>query len=110
MLQGDGLSVILFALSINPASFIMKDFEGFELGEVRTIREMINHSLFVDDLKLYTKTLFQMQKLLDFVTTYTNDTGMIFGESKCAYICTVRGKRKSLGSSIVMNGLTVQEL
>ena len=110
ILQGDGLSVILFALSINPASFIMKDFEGFELGEVRTIREMINDLLFVDDLKLYTKTLLQMEKLLDFVTTFTNNTGMIFGESKCAYICIVRGKRKSLGSSIVMNGLMVQEL
>ena len=88
----------------------MKDFEEFELGEVRTIREMINHLLFVDDLKLYTKTLLQMEKLLDFVTTFTNDIGMIFGESKCAYICIVRWKRKSLGSSIVMNGLTVQEL
>ena len=96
ILQGDGLSVILFALSINPESFIMKDFEGFKLEEVRTIREMINHLLFADDLKLYTKTLLQMEKLLDFVTTFTNDIGMIFGESKCAYICIVREKRKSL--------------
>ena len=71
---------------------------------------MINHLLFVDDLKLYTKTLLQMEKLLDFVTTFTNDIGMIFGESKCAYIYMVQGKIKSLGSSIVMNGLTVQEL
>ena len=72
----------------------MKDFEGFELGEVRTIREMINHLLFVDDLKLYTKTLLQIGKLLDFATTFTNDIG-IFGESKCTFVCIVRGKRKS---------------
>ena len=96
ILQVDGLSVILLALSINPASFIMKDFEGFELGEVRTIREMINHLLFADD-QLYTKTLLQMEKLFDFVTTFTNDTGMIFGESKCAYRCTARGKEKVWG-------------
>ena len=51
-----------------------------------------------------------MEKLLDFVTTFTNDIEMVFGESKCAYICIVQGKRKSLGSSIVMNGLMVQEL
>ena len=94
ILQGDGLSVILFALSINPASFIMKDFEGFELREVRTIREIINHLLFVDDLKLHAKTLLQMEKLLNFATTFTNDIGMIFGESKSAYVCIVRGKRK----------------
>ena len=112
ILQGDRQSVLLFALSINPASFIMKDFEGFELGEVRTIREMINHLLFVDDLVVYkdTTSLLQMEKLLDFVTTFTNDIGMIFGESKCAYICIVRRKKKCLGNSIVMNGLTVQEL
>ena len=35
---------------------------------------------------------------------------MIFRESKCAYICIARGKRKSVGSSIVMNELMVQEL
>ena len=51
-----------------------------------------------------------MMKLLGFVTTFTNDIGMIFGESKCAYICIVRGKRKSLGNSIKINGLTIQEL
>ena len=64
----------------------MKDFEGFKLGEVRTIREMINHLLFVDDLKLYTKTLLWMGKLLDFVTTFNNDIGMIFGKSKCVFL------------------------
>ena len=53
----------------------MKDFEGFELGEVKTIRDMTNHLLLVDDLQLYTKTLLQMEKLLDFVTTFTNDMG-----------------------------------
>ena len=35
---------------------------------------------------------------------------MIFGESKCVYICIVRGKRKSQGNSIKINGLTIQEL
>ena len=35
---------------------------------------------------------------------------MIFGEAKCAYICIVRGKKKCLGNSIQINGLTIQEL
>ena len=51
-----------------------------------------------------------MMTLLDFVTTVMNDIGMIFGESKCAYICIVCGKRKSLGRSIKTNGLNFQEL
>ena len=71
---------------------------------------IINHLLFVDDLKLYSRTLDQMKKLLDIITTFTNDIGMIFGEAKCAYICIVRGKKKCLESSIQINGLTIQEL
>ena len=108
ILQGDGLSVILFALSINPVSFLLRKMEGYELGE--TIKLIINHLLFVDDLKLYSRTLDQMKKLLDNITTFTNDIGMIFGEAKCAYICIVRGRKKCLGSSIQINGLTIQEL
>ena len=81
--------------------------EGYELGE--TIKLIIN-LLFVDDLKLYSKTLDQMKKLLDIITTFANDIGMIFGEAKCAYICIVQGKKKCLGSSIQINGLTIQEL
>ena len=71
---------------------------------------IINHLLFVDDLKLYSRTLDQMKKLLDIITTFTNYIGMIFGEAKCAYICIVRGRKKCLGSSIQINGLTIQEL
>ena len=46
ILEGDGLSVILFALSINPVSFLSRKMEGYELGE--TIKLIINHLLFVD--------------------------------------------------------------
>ena len=41
ILQGDVLSVILFALSINPVSFLLRKMEGYELGE--TIKLIINH-------------------------------------------------------------------
>ena len=52
--------------------------EGYALGE--TIKLIINHLLFVVDFKLYSRTLDQMKKLLDIITTFTNDIGMIFGE------------------------------
>ena len=66
--------------------------EGYEIGDVNTKKDSVNYLLFVDDLKLYTETLTQMMKLLDLVTTFMNDIDMILGESKCAYICVVRGK------------------
>ena len=35
---------------------------------------------------------------------------MTFGQTKCAYIYIERGKRKSLGRNIEINGLSVREL
>ena len=35
---------------------------------------------------------------------------MNFGQTKCAYIYIERGKRKSLGSNVEINGLSVREL
>ena len=48
--------------------------------------------------------------LLDIITTFSNDVGMTFGESKCAYVYIEHGKRKSLGKSIKINGVTIREL
>ena len=48
--------------------------------------------------------------LLDIITTFTNDVGMKFGEVKCAYVYIFRRKRKTLGQSIKINNLTIQEL
>ena len=36
ILQGHGLNVILFALSVNPATFLMQKLEGYEIGDVNT--------------------------------------------------------------------------
>ena len=48
--------------------------------------------------------------LLDIITTFSNDVGMTFGESKCAYVYIEHGKRRSLGKSIKINGVTIREL
>ena len=48
--------------------------------------------------------------LLDIITTFSNDFGMTFGESKCAYVYIEHGKQKSLGKSIKINGVSIREL
>ena len=35
---------------------------------------------------------------------------MAFGEDKCGYIYVEKGKRKSLGNSIEINGVKIQEI
>ena len=55
ILQGDSLSIILYVLSVNPASFLLeRTQQGYELGEA--FRQIINHLFFVDDLKLYARS------------------------------------------------------
>ena len=36
ILQRDALSVILFILQVNPASFLLEDVEGYQLGNEET--------------------------------------------------------------------------
>ena len=98
ILQGDLLSLILFVLAVNPLSHLLSKEEGFKLTIEDQIR-IITHLFFVDDLKLYASTLAKMNKLLDIVTQLTNDVGMTFGESKCAYQAIERGKRKEHNGS-----------
>ena len=48
--QGDSLSVLLFILTINPSSFMLRNIKGYSYGIERT--NDITHNFFVDDLKL----------------------------------------------------------
>ena len=70
----------------------------------------MTHLFFVDDLKLYATTANQIKVLLDLVTQFSNDIGMVFGESKCAYEIIERGKLKSSEETLVMNGLSIRPL
>ena len=87
--------VILFILSVYPSSFLLSRVEG---------------GFKITDLKLLARSLTKAKLLLDIITTFSNDIGMTFGQTKCAYIYIERGKRKSLGRNIEINGLSVREL
>ena len=108
ILQGDTLSLLLFALSVNPLSYLLSKEDGFKLA-VGKLKQNLSHLLFVDDLKLFTTTRDKLLKLLGIVTQFSNDIGMVFGESKCAYQCIERGKLVIWTTPIEINGLTIQE-
>ena len=54
----------------------------------------IIHLFFVDDVKLYASNIQEATKLLDLVTTFSNDIEMKFQESKCAYLKIEKGLLK----------------
>ena len=88
--QGDSLSVILFILTVKPLSFMLINIKGYSYGIERS--NDITHNFFVDDLKLYASNINITKKQLDLATTFSEDTGMTFGEDKCAYQQIKNGK------------------
>ena len=109
ILHGDTLSLILFVLSVNPLSFLLKEHDGYKTKQLSQAIN-INHLFFVDDLKLCASPIAKMIKLLETVTQFSNDVGMKFGVSKCAYQVMERGKRKAQNENLEVNGLQIQEI
>ena len=52
----------------------------------------LNHSLFMDDLKLFSKSEEQMDTLVRTVYVFSTDIGMEFGTKKCGILSMKRGK------------------
>ena len=89
--QGDSLSPLLFIIIMTPLSMILKEEnKGYKLGNSGNL---VNHLLFMDDLKLYGKSQDEIDALLGLVQEYSNDIGMQFGMDKCAVLGIKKGKR-----------------
>ena len=54
--------------------------------------ETINYLLFMDDLKLYSKSEKALDSLIQAVRMFREDTGMQFGIYKCAMLVMTKGK------------------
>ena len=79
--QGDS-SPLVFALALIPLSSIFKKTKAaYEFSESK---EKINHLLFMDDLKLYSRTEKGLDSLVQTVRVFSEDIGMEFGIAKCA--------------------------
>jgi len=56
---------------------------------------IINHLLYMDDIKLYAWNDSELQSLCSVVYTYANDICMSFGLDKCKCVTVLRGKLKN---------------
>ena len=75
MFQGNSLSVILFVLCVNPLSFMIKRLRGYAAVKDRKINTHIVFLLTTNGIK----------KQIDFVTRFSQDIDMNFGQDKCAH-------------------------
>ena len=55
-------------------------------------KEKINHFLFMDDLKLYSRSEKRSDSLVQTVRVFSEDIGMEFGIEKCAILVMDKGK------------------
>ena len=88
--QGDNLSPLLFALSMVPLSLILSKVSAcYEWGQKNY---KLNHLLCMDDLRLFSNSEEQIDKLVRTVHVFSTDTGTGFGMRKCAIRTMKRGK------------------
>ena len=88
--QGDSLSPLVFALALIPLSLILRNAKAaYEFSESK---EKINHLLFMDDLKLYSRSVKGLDSLVQKVRAFSEDIGMEFGIEKCAMLVMEKGK------------------
>ena len=90
--QGDSLSSLLFVISLIRALTLVlrKVKSGYDPGD---LKGMINHLLFMDDLKKpYGKNENQVDSLVPSVRIVAEDMPMEFGIPRCAILLMKRGK------------------
>ena len=88
---GDALSPILFIIAMMPLNHILrKCTAGYKLSRSQ---EMINHLIYMDDIRLFAKNEKELETLIHPNRIYSQDIGMQFGIEKCAMLVMKSGKQ-----------------
>ena len=94
--QGDSLSPLLFLLALIGLSLVLRKTKA--AYEFSGSKEKINHLLFMDDLKLYSRNEKEFDSLVQAIHIFSKDIGIEFGIKKCAVLVIEKGKIvKSVG-------------
>ena len=89
--QGDALSPLRFIIAMMPLNHIpRKCTAGYKLSRSQ---EIVNHLMYMDDIKLFAKNEKELEALIHIVRIYSRDIGMEFGIEKCAMLVMKSGKR-----------------
>ena len=106
--QGDSLSPLLFALCLIPLTLILHKSES--AYQFSSTKEKINHFLFMDDLKLYTKNEKGLDSLVQIGRIFSEDIGMECGIDKCATLVLKRWKITKFDEISLLDGRVMKGL
>ena len=89
-------SPLVFVLALIPLSLILRKVKA--AYEFSGSKQEINHLLFIDDLKLYSRSEKGLDSLIQTVRVFSEDIGMEFVIEKCIMLVMEKGKIvKSVG-------------
>ena len=106
--QGDSLSPLLFPLCLIPLTLILHKSES--AYQFSSTKEKINHFLFMDDLKLYTKNEKGLDSLVQIARIFSEDIGMECGIDKCATLVLKRWKITKFDEISLLDGRVMKGL
>jgi hypothetical protein len=106
--QGDSLSPLLFVVAMIPLTLLLRREKlGYQFGEEK---KLINHLLFMDDLKLYARDKEDLGKLLEVVRVFSRDIRMEFGLDKCAMVEVKAGREVVCEGIELPDGQRIREV
>ena len=103
--QGDVISGNLYTLSKNPISWELKRFDGYTLS--KPIKEKVTHSIFIDDLKCYNKSVTEQKKMMSHAKTLMSDAGLEWNVKKTKVLNIRKGKVDSVTKDLTLQDGTV---
>lgn len=87
--QGDSLCPFLFCLALNPISILIKSWNcGYKLNSADMV---ITHSMFIDDIKLYSTTQDKMNGILSLLKSALSDIGLSINDKKSGTLIRCKG-------------------
>ena len=70
----------------------------------------MNYLLYLDDLKLFAKSKYELESLLNVVKLFSSSMHMTFGLNNCATASVVRGKLVESTDMTLIYNVTIQAL
>ena len=99
---GGVISPLLFCIALATLSFLL---EREKLGYSFKGDPVINHLLYMNDLKLFAKSEEQLETLVQITHNFSASMGMQFGFQKCASVIMQRGRQCSSSGITLPDGL-----
>ena len=91
---------------MNVVSWMLRASEGYKLSA--PISTKVTHTLYIDDLKGYAKSLSKLKQILNILQNYMKDAGLIWNSKKCKFMALQRGKYKACENIVLDDGTVMK--